>query len=278
MPCAFLEAYKRLIRGRKRSIFLAITNPQGWTASKPTKAIVPPDKTNQKRVPEHIQPPTLSHRRLQIWRRQGGIPPHQRRRAQPDVLGNPRHYGDLSASFHPQSPRRHGGILREPRPERESRPAKKRVTSLVGGTCLHDRRKARAVSVAYEGRAVRGGDKAQGGKPLMGEKARMRSRRARGSAGETPALPEAQTAPASPRLGKAPKILILKSVFRERLGGLRRVFHSSLLSKNRPFAIFSPPPALRFVGARRIISPFFSPRASAWALDEEREDTIGNGS
>ena len=32
------------------------------------------------------------------------------------------------------------------------------------GTCLHDGRKAMAVSVAYEGRAVRGGDKAQGNK------------------------------------------------------------------------------------------------------------------
>ena len=47
------------------------------------------------------------------------------------------------------------------------------------GTCLHDGRKAMAVSVAYEGRAVRGGDKAQGSKPLMGEKARMRARRPR---------------------------------------------------------------------------------------------------
>ena len=47
-------------------------------------------------------------------------------------------------------------------------PRKKRVTVLVDGTCLHDRRKAMAVSVAYEGRAVRGGDKAQGNKLFRG--------------------------------------------------------------------------------------------------------------
>ena len=48
-------------------------------------------------------------------------------------------------------------------------PRNKRVTVLVYETRLHDRRKAMAVSVAYEGRAVRGGDKAQGSKPLMRE-------------------------------------------------------------------------------------------------------------
>ena len=85
-------------------------------------------------------------------------------------------------------------------------PRKKRVTALVGGTGLHDRRKAMAVSVAYEGRAVRGGDKAQGGKPLMGEKARMRARRA--SAALRARRPRSQgrkPAPASPRLGKRRK-------------------------------------------------------------------------
>ena len=64
-------------------------------------------------------------RRLQIWHRQGGVQLPQRRRAQPNVLVNPRRCGDPASPFHLQSPRRHVGILREPRPERDSRSAEK---------------------------------------------------------------------------------------------------------------------------------------------------------
>ena len=74
---------------------------------------------------EPVQTAGRSPRGVQFWHRQGEIPPHQRRRPRTDVLGNPRHGRDPAAPFHLQSPHRHGGILRKPRPERDSRPAEK---------------------------------------------------------------------------------------------------------------------------------------------------------
>ena len=72
-------------------IFHAVVSVDDAVARAEYVATVLLDKPNQKHVPEPVQTASRSPRGVQIWSRQGEIPPTQHSRARHDVLGNPRH-------------------------------------------------------------------------------------------------------------------------------------------------------------------------------------------
>ena len=146
-----------MTRGRKRSIFVVIRKPQGGAAREPTDAIATLDQPNQKHVPEPVQATVLTAFSFGVAKAKSralnevargltflGIPDTVETRLR-------RFISDPRIDMADSCKRLARSVIR-------ALPRKKPVILLVDETGLRDKLKAMVVSVAYEGRAIRGGD------------------------------------------------------------------------------------------------------------------------
>ena len=92
---------KRLTRGRKRRIFAALAKPQRMSRPGANQKHCITGQSKSKACSQTSpKPPSRGPRGVQIWRLQGGIPPHQRSRPRPSILGNPRRCRDPASPFY----------------------------------------------------------------------------------------------------------------------------------------------------------------------------------